>query len=91
MYGVEAMYNINQKEMRKLEQIEEDQMRKKFQVKTGIQVPIHIMYLDLGQVPARYQVMRYKVNFLQYLLHQHHKWIKWIIRRNAISFEEMER
>ena len=28
------------------------------------------MYLDLGQVPARYQVKRYKVNYLQYLLQQ---------------------
>ena len=70
MYGVEAMNRIDQIEMRELEKTKEDQMRNIFQVKTGIQVPIHIMYLDLGQVPARYQVMRYKVNFLQYLLHQ---------------------
>ena len=45
-------------------------MRNIFQVKTGIQVPIHIMYLDLGQVPARYQINRFKVNFLQYILQQ---------------------
>ena len=48
MYGVEAMNRIDQIEMRELEKIEEDQMRNIFQVKTGIQVPIHIMYLDLG-------------------------------------------
>ena len=28
------------------------------------------MYLDGGQVPARYQIQRYKLNFLQYILHQ---------------------
>ena len=27
-------------------------MKNIFQVKTGIQVPLHLMYLDLGQVPA---------------------------------------
>ena len=70
MYGTEAMYNITQKDLRELEKIEEDQMKHVFQVKTGIQVPLHIMYLDLGQVPARYQVKRYKVNYLQYLLQQ---------------------
>ena len=28
------------------------------------------MYLDGGQVPARYQIQRYKLNFLQYILQQ---------------------
>ena len=45
-------------------------MRNIFQVKTGIQVPIHLMYLELGQVPARFQIQRFKLNFLQYILHQ---------------------
>ena len=53
-----------------IEQIEEDQMRNIFQVKTGIQVPIHLMYLELGLEPARFQVQRFKLNFLQYILHQ---------------------
>ena len=70
LYGVEAMYSVTQNEIKEIEKIEEDQMRNIFQVKTGIQVPIHIMYLDLGQVPARYQVKRYMMNFLQYLLQQ---------------------
>ena len=54
LYATEAMYNITEKEMRQLERIEEDHMRNILDVKTGIQVPLHIMYLDLGQVPARY-------------------------------------
>ena len=45
-------------------------MKNIFQVKTGIQVPLHLMYLDLGQVPARYQVQRFKLNYLQYILQQ---------------------
>ena len=70
LYGTEAMYNISEKELRQIEKIEEDHMRNIFQVKTGIQVPLHLMYLDLGQTPARYQIYRYKMNFLQYILHQ---------------------
>ena len=64
------MYNISQSEMREIEKIEESQMRNIFKVKTGIQVPIHLMYLDGGQVPARYTVKRFKLNFLPYIMHQ---------------------
>ena len=28
------------------------------------------MYLDGGQIPARYQIQRYKLNFMQYILQQ---------------------
>ena len=57
-------------EMRSLEKIEQDQMRNILQVKTGIQVPLHLMYLDLGQTPARYLMYRFKMTFLQYILQQ---------------------
>ena len=70
LYGTEAMQNITEKEMRELERIEEDHLKNIFQVKTGIQVPLHLMYLELGQVPARYQVKRFKLNYLQYILQQ---------------------
>ena len=52
--------------MRGIEQIEEDQMWNIFRVKPGFQVPIHLMY----QVPACFQVQRFKLNFLQYILQQ---------------------
>ena len=60
LYGTEAMSHINETELRALEIIEEDQMRNVLQVKTGIQVPLHLMYLDRGQTPARYQIYRLK-------------------------------
>ena len=68
LYGTKALYNITENEMREIEKIEEDQMRNIFQVNTGIQVPIHLMYLELGQVPARFQIQRFTLNFLQYIL-----------------------
>ena len=70
LYGTEAMYNITENEIRELERIEEKQMKSIFKAETGIQVPLHIMYLDGGQVPARYQIKRYKPNFMQYILQQ---------------------
>ena len=65
LYATEAMYNINEKKMRQLEKIEEDHIRNLLDLKAGIQVPLHMMYLDLGQEPACYQVKRFQVNFLQ--------------------------
>ena len=55
---------------REIEKIEEGNLRSIFKTDTGIQVPIHLMYLDGGQVPARYQIKRYMVNFLHYILQQ---------------------
>ena len=45
--------------------LKQSHMRNILDLKTCIQVPLHLMYLDLGQVPARYQVKGFKVNFLQ--------------------------
>ena len=70
LYGTEAMYNVTENEIREIERIEEKQMKNIFKAETGIQVPLHIMYLDGGQVPARYQIQRYKLNFMQYILQQ---------------------
>ena len=70
LYGTEAMYNVTENEIREIERIEEKQMKNIFKAETGIQVPLHIMYLDGGQVPARYQIKRYKLNFMQYILQQ---------------------
>ena len=53
---------------RKLEQIEEDQMRLLFE--TDRSCPIHLMYLETGQVPARFQIKRMMLNFYHYILTQ---------------------
>ena len=70
LYGTEAMYNISENELREIERIEESHKKNIFKADTGIQVPLHIMYLDGGQVPARHQIQRHKLNFLQYILQQ---------------------
>ena len=53
---------------RKIEQIEEDQMRLLFE--TDRSCPIHLLYLESGQVPARFQIKRMVINFYHYILNQ---------------------
>ena len=47
LYTAEAMINMKKDDFRKLEQIEEDQMRLLFE--TDRSCPIHIMYLETGK------------------------------------------
>ena len=64
------MTNSIKKDMKERERIEEDHISNILKIKTVLQVPIHLMYLDLCQTPARYQINRFKMNFLQYMLQQ---------------------
>ena len=56
LYAAEAMLNISEQDFRHIEQIEEDLMRKLFS--TDRSCPLHLMYLEAGQVPARFQIKR---------------------------------
>ena len=51
-YAAEIYYNISENELKMLEQIVENCMKEI--ISTGINVPLSILYLDLGQVPAKY-------------------------------------
>jgi hypothetical protein len=68
LYGAEAMINMKEDDYRKIEQIEEDQMRLLFE--TDRSCSIHLMYLESGQVPARFQIKRMGLNFYHYILNQ---------------------
>ena len=62
------MINIKEAEYKALESIEESVLVKA--LKTKISCPKHLLYLEVGLVPARYQVQRQILNFLQYVLQQ---------------------
>ena len=68
LYTAEAMINISEQDFRHIEQIEEDLMRKLFS--TDRSCPLHLMYLEAGQVPARFQIKRMILVFFQYILKQ---------------------
>ena len=68
LYGGEAMIDMKECDFCKIEQIEEEQMRLLFD--TDKSCSLHLMYLESGQVPARYQIKRMQLNMFQYILKQ---------------------
>ena len=56
LYATETMINIKEEDYRKIEQIEEDLMRKLFS--TDRSCPLHLMYLEAGQEPAKFVIKR---------------------------------
>ena len=68
LYAVEAMMNVKEEDFRKIEQIEEGQLRLSFA--TNSSCPIHLMYLESGHMAARFQIKRIMINYFQYILHQ---------------------
>ena len=65
------MYNMTEKEYRRLERIDEDLLRSLF--KTGKGCAIYQLYFESGVLPARYQIKRMKLIFYQYILKQNEK------------------
>ena len=62
------MYKVMESEYRALEMIKESVIKKVFKTKKSC--PRHIMYLEAGMVPARYQVEIQVLNFFHYILQQ---------------------
>ena len=62
----ETFYNMKEHEYRLIETYEERLLIAA--LKTGSKCPRSILYLDLGILPARFQIKKYKLNFLHYIL-----------------------
>ena len=62
------MYNIKETDYRALERIEESVLQHIFSTKKSCSR--HLLYLEAGMVPARYQIQRQVLNFLHYILQQ---------------------
>ena len=68
LYAGETYYNLTERNHRMLENIEEDCLRQI--LKTGKHCSMSLLYLELGVVPARFQIQIMMLNFLQYILQQ---------------------
>ena len=68
LYAAETMIYVKESEYKALELIEESVLVNA--LKTKRTCPKHLIYLEVGLVPARYQVQRQVLNFLQYVLQQ---------------------
>ena len=68
LYACEMYYNLKETELRKLEQIEEGFMRQILKTTRGC--PLSQMYLSLGQIPARFEIIKMRLLYLKYILEQ---------------------
>ena len=65
LYACEVYYNLKESEIRHLERIEETYMRKLVETTKGC--PINQIYLELGQTPARFDIMKQRLFFLKHI------------------------
>ena len=68
LYACETYYNLKECEIRQLERIEEEFMRKLMKTSKGC--PIVQLYAELGQIPARFEIIKIRLLFLKYILNQ---------------------
>ena len=68
LFASEAMYAIKEKEFRAIERVEEYLLRIFFKTNRGS--PIFQLYLESGQIPARFVIKRMKIMFNRYIITQ---------------------
>jgi hypothetical protein len=68
LYASETYYNLKEIEIRQIERIEEGYMRKVLKTTKGC--PIVQIYLEMGQIPARFEVQKMRCLYLKYILHE---------------------
>ena len=64
----ETYYNLKESEIRQIERIEEGYMRRLLKTTKGC--PINQLYFELGQIPARFEILKLRLLFLKYILDQ---------------------
>ena len=68
LYASETYYNLKESEIRTLERIEEHYLRKLFKTTKGC--PISQLYLEAGQYPARFEIIRRRLLFFKNILNE---------------------
>ena len=68
LYACEAYYNLKENEICQIERIEENFLRKVLNTTKGC--PIVQLYLDVGHTPARMEIQKIRLLYLQYILQQ---------------------
>ena len=68
LYACEAYYNLKENEIRQIERIEESFLRKVLNTTKGC--PIVQLYFEMGHTPARMEIQKIRLLYLQYILQQ---------------------
>ena len=71
LYASETYYGLSEHQIRQIERIEEEFLRKLFKTSKGC--PISQLYLESGHIPARFQIFKNRLLFLKYILEQDSK------------------
>ena len=66
--NAEAWYNLTVADMKELESVDENLLRKILECPSS--TPKEMLYLELGVLPIRYIIMMRRLNFLQYILYE---------------------
>ena len=69
LYATEAMVNLKENEIKLIKKTEEATLQDLF--KTEFSAPRHLLYLELGIIPARFVIKLRKVMHLKHILIQH--------------------
>ena len=68
LYAYETYVNLNERENMLIESIEDNCLIKILD--SGKNCPRSILYLDVGEIPACFQVKRLMLNYLHYILNK---------------------
>jgi hypothetical protein len=68
LYAADMYYSLKEAELRKIERIEENYLRKILKTTKGC--PITQLYLEVGQYPARFEIKKMRLLYLKYILEQ---------------------
>ena len=68
LYASDMYYDLKEKELRQIERIEENFLRKLLKTTKGC--PITSLYLEIGQAPARFGIIKMRLLYLKYILEQ---------------------
>ena len=68
LYASDMYYNLMEIELRHIERIEEEFLRKVLKTTRGC--PITQLYLEMEQIPARFEIQKMRCLYLKYILSQ---------------------
>ena len=68
LYACDMYYNLKETDLRQIERIEEEFLRKILKTTKGC--PIMQLYLEVGQHPARFEIQKTRLLYLKYILEQ---------------------
>ena len=71
LYASETYYNLTEKNLRNIERIEENFLKKILNTSKGC--PISQLYLETGQWPAQFQIIKLRMLFLKSILDENHQ------------------